>query len=187
MRVSGGSSEELDGTYRVVWQHVTSAQGEITATASTKIAARRGPKALIKRECAREALAAATQACETAVDRLIQAHLRAGDREPQAVADRIQTDLLNKLSAPGLSLLHGRGSEAAALVRERQLHLGDFEGWRTRCRSQLADRFLAARGEYDGDSTARLARRAKDHPVGVVAGVALFVAATLAALHLWWR
>lgn len=85
-------------------------------------------RALAGREAARAVIEAVVRECDATIDRLIQAHVQAGDRDAEAIAGRIGTDFLgNELSRhPGAALLEGRGMHAPAAIRtiaEQTVHI----------------------------------------------------------------
>ena len=141
---SDEANEPLRAAYLHAAERVTRTREDAVQRTQEAMKATAGWQAAAKAAAAQSVLEATRSECEALVSRLVEAHLHAGERDPNRVAVRVKSGFLSGLTAPGLSFFPSSGPEAAALAVVATRHAADFESDRDRLAATIADRFRAA-------------------------------------------
>lgn len=158
---SRATPDSLLTAYRDAGVRLRGVEADATNRVQEAMSATPGWQAASKAAAAHAVLVASRHETEVLMSELFRAHVDAGERNAEAVAEQMRHAFLAKLSAPGLGFFAGSAAEAAALKPAELRHAAEFESWRDALAASLADRFRRAledQAPKNGPAAARAPR-----------------------------
>jgi hypothetical protein len=185
------SFTELNGAYELAKSQIRKFRDERLREATRTIKTTRQGRALAVRHETMNLGRAFVRECEARVPELVDAHLRAGDRDPEVIGKRIDSDFLGVFLArhPGTCLSHESDSVPLAMRtvahEEALLHQE-----RARLARDARHHAAVKRSTNTDTRWARFVRRAHDNRFVfwvLIAGAALgFVTTAMSAFDITW-
>lgn len=139
--VGNERADDLSLTYRDADERLRVLNGYAVRKVRDAMSATPGWHAAAKAAAAHAVLVSNQHNIEAMVTTLFQAHIEAGERNPDAVAEQVRERFLSELTAPGLDFFEGSSAEAATLSTVAVKHAADFESWRDALAGDLVNRF----------------------------------------------
>jgi hypothetical protein len=150
--------DSLLTAYRDAGVRLRGLEADATKRVQDAMSATPGWQAASKAAAAHAVLVASRYETELLTSELLRAHIDAGERSPEAVAEQMRRGFLAELSAPGLGFFEGSAAEAAALKPAELRHASDFESWRDALAASVADRFRRALEDHEAQAQSPVAR-----------------------------
>ena len=149
------AKEELAAAYQMELRGLRREQADAQRDALRELAALRQGQGMGAGLKATQVLNRVTGHADASVERLIDAHLRAGDRDADDISLRIQTQFLAFAfrSAPGVALFHGRGIAVGGAMRAVAQHEAEWRSRQSQIGSELRDRVLVKRSALASQPT----------------------------------
>jgi hypothetical protein len=160
--------------------------GQAAERVQDAMSATPGWQAAAKAAAAHAVLVATRTETEAQVEKILEAYVESGERNPEEVARDVREKFLSGLSAPGLEFFESAAAEAAALKPVALRHAAEFESWRDALAAGLVDRFRRAQAAHESTIPLVAARAETYTPLKVVLLAFLVVTAVLSFCGLSW-